>query len=141
MFRLGNQTLWDDIGTPLCYHFTIFGVMRAARMMSTAAAAVMETSTGGLHRSTSLSHDAVLTALPDILKAEGFGIVTRLDIAATFKAKGVDDAFPSYTILGTCPPQHSGTCHGPSLPGSLTAVSPAMQNTLSPAVNTPCAIS
>jgi len=58
----------------------------------------------GMVQETNLSYDDVLAKLPELLKAEGFGILTRIDLKATLKEKiGVD--FRRYQILGACNPK------------------------------------
>jgi len=58
----------------------------------------------GIPRKTSLTYDEALARLPDLLKAEGFGVLTQIDVKETLKAKiGVD--FRRYKILGACNPQ------------------------------------
>jgi len=58
----------------------------------------------GMVRETALSYDAVLEMLPGLLKEEGFGVLTRIDVKATLKEKlGVD--FRRYQILGACNPK------------------------------------
>jgi uncharacterized protein (DUF302 family) len=58
----------------------------------------------GMLKESTLSYDDVLARLPELLKAEGFGILTRIDVQATLKEKiGVD--FRRYQILGACNPK------------------------------------
>jgi len=49
------------------------------------------------------SYDDALSRLPEVLKSEGFGVLTEIDVQATLKAKlGAD--FRRYKILGACNP-------------------------------------
>jgi uncharacterized protein (DUF302 family) len=57
----------------------------------------------GLRRETNRSYDEVLAALPELLKSEGFGVITEIDMRETLKKKiGVD--IRRYKILGACNP-------------------------------------
>jgi uncharacterized protein (DUF302 family) len=57
----------------------------------------------GMSRTVPGTFDEVLARAPEVLKAEGFGVLTRIDVKATLKEKiGVD--FRRYQILGACNP-------------------------------------
>lgn len=57
----------------------------------------------GIKQVTGLSYEQALSRLPELLKSEGFGIITEIDIQETLKKKiGVD--FRRYRILGACNP-------------------------------------
>jgi uncharacterized protein (DUF302 family) len=57
----------------------------------------------GIRKVTRSSYDEVLQKIPDLLKAEGFGILTQIDVQETLKQKlGVE--FRRYKILGACNP-------------------------------------
>jgi uncharacterized protein (DUF302 family) len=57
----------------------------------------------GIHKQVALDYEAVLAKLPEALKAEGFGVLTEVDVRGTLQTKlGVD--FRRYKILGACNP-------------------------------------
>ena len=57
----------------------------------------------GMKRQTQLGYDEVLARLPELLKSEGFGVLTEIDVQDTLKKKiGAD--FRRYKILGACNP-------------------------------------
>jgi uncharacterized protein (DUF302 family) len=57
----------------------------------------------GIRRQLDVTYDEALARVPEALKAEGFGILTEVDVRETFKQKlGVD--FRRYKILGACNP-------------------------------------
>ena len=49
------------------------------------------------------AYEKVLEAIPAALKAEGFGILTEIDVKQTLKQK-IDVDFRPYVILGACNP-------------------------------------
>ena len=56
-----------------------------------------------LKRTTRRTYEDVLARIPDLLKAEGFGVLTQIDVKETMKQKlGAD--FRKYKILGACNP-------------------------------------
>jgi len=58
----------------------------------------------GMKKETHATFEEVLARLPDLLKAEGFGVLTQIDVKETLKQKiGAD--FRKYRILGACNPQ------------------------------------
>ncbi|MGE5127976.1 MAG: DUF302 domain-containing protein [Betaproteobacteria bacterium] len=57
----------------------------------------------GIQKTLDRDFDVVLAQLPDALKAEGFGVLTEIDVQATLKKK-LDVDFRRYRILGACNP-------------------------------------
>jgi uncharacterized protein (DUF302 family) len=51
-----------------------------------------------------LPFDEVVSRVRDVLSHEGFGVITEIDVTATFKKK-LDVEFKNYLILGVCRPQ------------------------------------
>ena len=60
-------------------------------------------STFGIRKALRATYDEALARVPEALKAEGFGVLTEIDVQSTLKQKlGVD--FRRYKILGACNP-------------------------------------
>ena len=58
----------------------------------------------GIRKTVKGDYEQVLAKVQEALKAEGFGILTRIDVQQTLKEKvGVD--FRRYQILGACNPK------------------------------------
>jgi uncharacterized protein (DUF302 family) len=60
----------------------------------------------GIRKNVKGSYDEVLARIPEALKAQGFGVLTRIDVKQTLKEKiGAD--FRRYQILGACNPRYA----------------------------------
>jgi len=57
----------------------------------------------GIRKTLDLGFDEALAKIPEALKAEGFGVLTEIDVQATLKKK-LDVDFRRYRILGACNP-------------------------------------
>lgn len=73
----------------------------------------MSDSSVAFETTSSLSFEATVERCRELLGAEGFGVLTEIDIRATFKKK-LDVDHPPYVILGAC--------HPPSAHRALTAM-------------------
>lgn len=57
----------------------------------------------GMSVKLSVPYEQAVAKVKDALKAEGFGVITEIDVQKSFKEKlGVD--FPKYLIIGACNP-------------------------------------
>jgi uncharacterized protein (DUF302 family) len=80
----------------------------------------------GIRKRVAKAFDDVLARVPDALAAEGFGVLTRIDVKETLKQKiGVE--FRRYQILGACNPKlaHQALTHDPGI-GSMLPCSVAV---------------
>lgn len=71
--------------------------------MEAAKPVVNQGSQYGLKREVDLSYEQAVERITETLKAEGFGILTEIDVKATLKKK-LDKDFTKYIILGACNP-------------------------------------
>ena len=57
----------------------------------------------GIRKETRLNFEDALAKLPALLKDEGFGVLTEIDVRDTLREK-LDVDFRRYRILGACHP-------------------------------------
>jgi uncharacterized protein (DUF302 family) len=63
----------------------------------------MQETTYGLKTTVDLPYEIAVSRATDALKAQGFGVLTTIDVRQTLKAK-LDRDFRKYVILGACNP-------------------------------------
>ena len=63
----------------------------------------MEQTNYGFTKVVNLGYDEAIEKVTEELKKEGFGVLTEIDVKATFKKK-LDVDFKPYKILGACNP-------------------------------------
>ena len=63
----------------------------------------MQETTYGIKIAVALSWDMAIARTTEALKAEGFGVLTTIDVQATLRTK-LDREFRRYVILGACNP-------------------------------------
>lgn len=60
----------------------------------------------GISKKVNLSYDETVSKVRESLASEGFGVLTEIDVKATFKKK-LDKDFKKYIILGACNPPYA----------------------------------
>ena len=60
----------------------------------------------GMRAALNLPYEQAVQKTTDVLKAEGFGVLTQIDVKATLKQKMSAD-FRHYVILGACNPPYA----------------------------------
>jgi uncharacterized protein (DUF302 family) len=65
--------------------------------------ATLKTHAYGITRTSSSGYDDTIARLRDLLKEEGFGVLTEIDVKRTLKEK-IDKDIEPYIILGVCNP-------------------------------------
>jgi uncharacterized protein (DUF302 family) len=68
----------------------------------------------GIARTLDVPFEEALARVPPALGAEGFGVLTEIDVQATFKKK-LDVDFRKYRILGACNPSFAHEALGHTL--------------------------
>ena len=63
-----------------------------------------ETHDYGITRTVSTGYDETIARLRELLKEEGFGVLTEIDVKRTLKEK-IDKDVEPYVILGACNPK------------------------------------